>query len=302
MSDEPPLIDGVAHSAVTALQAPAAQGNPMLRELNLLAGRMTGTPGIRTKTKAASLADDLVQRFEQQIADGGMPPGSRFPSEKAITEDFGVSRTVVREAFARLAARGLLVSRRGSGAYVAEDAQYRGFEMRPVAEIEDVIRLLEMRMGFEVEMADLAARRRTEEDLAEMRRALAAMEESADVDGSVKADAAFHSAIARATGNDYFTRFTEFLGVRLVPSRRLSSTPCLRSAPRCWEVPLESRSSWCWSSPTVSSPSRSSSSIRTRTGWPSVRKNSALTRWIGAGPTCDRCYQGGIGKVLNLMT
>ena len=221
MSDEPPLIDGVEHSAVTALQAPAAQGNPMLRELNLLAGRMTGTPGTRTKTKAASLADDLVQRFEQQIADGGMPPGSRFPSEKAITEDFGVSRTVVREAFARLAARGLLVSRRGSGAYVAEDAQYRGFEMRPVAEIEDVIRLLEMRMGFEVEMADLAARRRTEEDLAEMRRALAAMEESADVDGSVKADAAFHSAIARATGNDYFTRFTEFLGVRLVPSRRL---------------------------------------------------------------------------------
>ncbi len=49
-------------------------------------------------TKAASLADDLVQRFEERIETGEMPPGSRFPTEKAITEDFGVSRTVVREA------------------------------------------------------------------------------------------------------------------------------------------------------------------------------------------------------------
>ena len=71
-------------------------------------------------TKAASLADDLVQRFEQQIEKGDMPPGARFPTEKAITEAFGVSRTVVREAYSRLAARGLLVSRRGSGAYVPD--------------------------------------------------------------------------------------------------------------------------------------------------------------------------------------
>ena len=49
-------------------------------------------------TKAASLADDLVQRFEEQIETGEMPVGSRFPTEKEITETFGVSRTVVREA------------------------------------------------------------------------------------------------------------------------------------------------------------------------------------------------------------
>ena len=174
-------------------------------------------------TKAASLADDLVQRFEQQIERGEMPPGSRFPTEKAITESFGVSRTVVREAYSRLAARGLLISRRGSGAYVAEGAQYRAFQVTPdeVSEIDDVLRLLEMRMGFEMEMAGLAAERRTESDLAEMRKALAAMDSSIDVDGSVAADAAFHAAIARATGNDYFLRFTQFLGVRLVPSRKL---------------------------------------------------------------------------------
>ena len=174
-------------------------------------------------TKAASLADDLVQRFEEQIETGEMPVGSRFPTEKEITETFGVSRTVVREAYSRLAARGLLVSRRGSGAYVPDGAQYRAFQVtaEEIGEIDDVLKLLEMRMGFEAEMADLAARRRTGADLVALRRALDAMEESSDVDASVAADAAFHAAIARATGNPYFLRFTQFLGVRLVPSRRL---------------------------------------------------------------------------------
>lgn len=174
-------------------------------------------------TKAASLADDLVQRFEEQIETGEMAPGARFPTEKAITEAFGVSRTVVREAYSRLAARGLLESRRGSGAYVPDGAQYRAFQIAAdeIGAIDDVLKLLEMRMGFEAEMADLAARRHTDADLAAIRRALDAMEASEDVDASVAADAAFHAAIAAATGNGYFLRFTQFLGVRLVPSRRL---------------------------------------------------------------------------------
>src|SRR3546814_5019114 len=155
-------------------------------------------------TKAASLADDLVQRFEEQIETGEMPVGSRFPTEKEITETFGVSRTVVREAYSRLAARGLLVSRRGSGAYVPDGAQYRAFQVtaEEIGEIDDVLRLLEMRMGFEVEMADLAARRRTDADLAALRRPLGAMEDGRDVDESVAPDAALHAAIASATGQD----------------------------------------------------------------------------------------------------
>ncbi|USU10863.1 FadR family transcriptional regulator [Sphingomonadaceae bacterium OTU29THOMA1] len=174
-------------------------------------------------TKAASLADSLVQQFEQKIERGELPPGSRFPTEKVVTEEFGVSRTVVREAFARLTARGLLISKRGSGAYVADGAQYRAFQVTPqeVSAIEDVLKLLEMRMGFETEMAQLAAVRRSDDDLAAMRMALDAMGQSQDVDASIAADAAFHGAIAHATGNIYYTRFTEFLGVRFIPSRRL---------------------------------------------------------------------------------
>lgn len=173
-------------------------------------------------TKAASLADDLVTRFEHEIARGELKPGDRFPTEKTISERFAVSRTVVREAFARLAARNLLVSRRGSGAYVADGANYQAFQVGPeqLRDVDDVLRLLEMRMALETEMADLAARRRTEPDLAAMRDSLAAMDEACDVDSSIAADTAFHGAIAAATHNEHFRSFTAFLGIRLVPPRR----------------------------------------------------------------------------------
>jgi GntR family transcriptional repressor for pyruvate dehydrogenase complex len=174
-------------------------------------------------TKAASLADDLVRQFERRIEAGDMPPGSRFPTEKAITDSFSVSRTVVREAFARLAARGLLESRQGSGAYVAQGARYQAFQVTPeeMGEMDDVIKLLEMRMALETEIADLAASRRTDEDIAEMRKWLELMRTSGDIDEAVAADMAFHRAIAAATRNDYYLRFMDFLGIRLVPPRRL---------------------------------------------------------------------------------
>jgi DNA-binding FadR family transcriptional regulator len=172
-------------------------------------------------TKAASLADELVRQLERRIDSGELPPGARFPTEKAITDSAGVSRTVVREAFARLAAKGLLESRRGSGAYVSEGARYRAFQVtaEEMREVDDVIKLLEMRMALETEMAGLAAQRRTDEDIVVLRECLDRMASAEDVEASVEADAAFHATIARATRNDYYSRFMDFLGIRLVPRR-----------------------------------------------------------------------------------
>lgn len=174
-------------------------------------------------TKAASLADKLVALLEQEIHGGAMPPGARFPTEKSLAQQFDVSRTVVREAFARLVARGLIVSRRGSGAFIADEALFGAFQVTAaeVAEVEDVIALLELRIGFEAEMTELAAIRRTDAQLEAIRTALVALQQAGHGDHAAVADAAFHVAIAQATSNPYFVRFTEFLGVRLVPSRRL---------------------------------------------------------------------------------
>ena len=112
-------------------------------------------------SKTISLADALFSKLEARILSGEMPPGSRFPSQKEIAEVEQVSRTVVREAVARLEAQGFAVSRQGSGVYVPDNVRYRAFQVtrEELSELSDVIKLLEMRLAIETEMAALAAPR-----------------------------------------------------------------------------------------------------------------------------------------------
>lgn len=174
--------------------------------------------------RRSSLTDDLFVKLEARIRSGEMPPGSRFPAQKDICAAENVSRTVVREASARLAAQGLTTSRQGSGVFVADTAAYRAFQVTPeeLGELADVIKLLEMRLAIETEMAALAAARRTTGDIGTIRQALQWMAEvSDDPAAAAQADIAFHLAIARATQNDYYVRLIDFLGLRLVPPRNL---------------------------------------------------------------------------------
>jgi DNA-binding FadR family transcriptional regulator len=183
----------------------------------------------------ASLAGELFAKIEARIRSGELLPGTRLPTQKEIADSERVSRTVVREAVARLSAQGLTVSRQGSGVFVADTAQYRAFQITPeeLNELADVIKLLEIRLGVETEMAGLAAARRTTADIGAIQDALQDMVElEADPVAAAKADRAFHLAIARATQNDYYVRFAEFLGLRLVPPRNLY----LRNQPQSAQV------------------------------------------------------------------
>jgi DNA-binding FadR family transcriptional regulator len=174
--------------------------------------------------KAVSLADELYAKLKSGIMSGELAPGSKLPSQKDIAETEEVSRTVVREAVARLEAQGYAQARQGSGVYVSESARYRAFQVtrEELSELSDIIKLLEMRLAIETEMAGLAAARRDQNDIVALRTALKRMREVADDPAaSALADTQFHMAIARATKNDYFVRFIDFLGVRLVPPRNL---------------------------------------------------------------------------------
>jgi len=172
----------------------------------------------------SSLTTDLFTKIEAQIRSGELAPGLRLPTQKEIALTENVSRTVVREAFARLTAQGLTVSRQGSGVYVADTAAYRAFQITKdeLHELADVIKLLEMRLAVETEMAGLAASRRTTADIERIQEALQDMvENQSDPIAAAKADTAFHLAIARATQNEYFGRLVDFMGLRLVPPRNL---------------------------------------------------------------------------------
>lgn len=174
--------------------------------------------------KDESLTGELFAKFEARIRSGELAPGQRLPAQKEIGFTENVSRTVVREAMARLTAQGLTVSRQGSGVFVAEAAEYRAFQITrdEVNELADVIKLLEMRLGIETEMAGLAASRRTTADIGDMQDALQIMADShADPAMAIHADTNFHLAIARATQNDYYVRLIDFIGLRLVPPRNI---------------------------------------------------------------------------------
>ena len=173
----------------------------------------------------------LAEWFAREIRAGRLMSGEKLPTEQELNARFGVSRTVIREAMASLRSEGLVVSRQGSGVFVADHRASQAFriildEARSLTEIENV---LQLRLAVEVEAAAIAAEKRSDEDLAHMRRWLDSIDASISAgDSAIESDFAFHCAISVATGNPYFERFMHFLGSAIIPPRSirpLSETP-----------------------------------------------------------------------------
>jgi GntR family transcriptional regulator, transcriptional repressor for pyruvate dehydrogenase complex len=161
-----------------------------------------------TGTLGARVAEQLLNKIRLD----DLQPGARLPSEQAMAQHFGVSRTVVREAIALLKAEGLLETRKGSGAFVrnADAAHALRADRLTEQSIQSLLNVIEVRRGMEAEAASLAAVRRSPGQLADIEHALRRIEEAvaAGSDG-VEEDAKFHQSIAVATGNPYWVRFVE---------------------------------------------------------------------------------------------
>ena len=149
----------------------------------------------RLPRKRRSLAQELVTVLSEQIRDGQLKRGDKLPTESAIMDAHGVSRTVVREAISRLQAAGQVKPRHGIGTFVLDTPSPSGFRIDPatIVTLRDVLAILELRISLEVESAGLAALRRSDEQLAGMRAALDALNESAAHAGdAVASDFQFH--------------------------------------------------------------------------------------------------------------
>jgi GntR family transcriptional repressor for pyruvate dehydrogenase complex len=160
------------------------------------------------------LSDRLAAWLASEVEDGALRPGERLPTEPQLAQAHGVSRTVVREAVHQLKSQGLLVSRQGSGVFVAPPAAHRplAFDPRVLESLTAVVQMVEVRRALEGEVAALAALRATRTQIAGLRRALAAIEAAAAAGGDgVAEDLAFHRAIAAATGNPQFISLLGFL-------------------------------------------------------------------------------------------
>ena len=182
----------------------------------------TSTELLRRRPR--SLALELVEALGDRIRDGRLAAGDKLPTEAEFMAEFGVSRTVVREAISKLQASGLVQTRHGIGTFVVGLGEAAPFKLAPeqFATLRDVIAVLELRIGIETEAASLAAQRRNADNLQQMRSALdavaAAVEQGRDAVGP---DFQFHLEIARATQNAHFADLMASLGAMIIPRARL---------------------------------------------------------------------------------
>jgi GntR family transcriptional repressor for pyruvate dehydrogenase complex len=181
-----------------------------------------------TLERDATLAARVTEQVKQYIVTGHLRPGDRLPPERELARQFGVSRTVVREAVRTLTAQGLLEVRAGSGTVVrnpsaGDVAESMALFLRVGHPGLDLKKILEVRRMLEVEIAALAAERRTDADIAAMDANVA--ETAAvgnDREGWVANDMAFHALLARATQNVLFSLLLDSLANVLTPVRRMS--------------------------------------------------------------------------------
>ena len=183
---------------------------------------------IRPVVAERKLSRRLFEQLAEEIKSGRFAPGERLPTEQALTRAARVSRTVVREAVAALRAEGLVVTRQGVGAFVSAEPQRAPFRIEPerLQSLDDILGVMELRLGVEIESAGLAAERASRAQLRTIHNALNAIEEaSAAGRSAVDEDLGFHRAIAEATGNPEFPRFLQFIGRHLIPRRTVSGLP-----------------------------------------------------------------------------
>lgn len=168
-----------------------------------------------------SLSAQLIAELRELIANGTFKPGDKLPSENELIRRYSVSRTVVREAISGLRADGILVTRQGVGAFVTNQTGKRLEPFNP-EDLKAVLHMIEFRIAIETEAAGFAAERRTEEDLAELKRCydeLAAL--ALDAKAFALPDYNFHLAIAKAAHNPYFLQIEEHIGAQIIPHSKL---------------------------------------------------------------------------------
>lgn len=179
------------------------------------------TPIARTK-----VFEQIVAQIEQRVLSGELRNGDHLGSERELAEQFGASRTAVREALKTLAQKGLVDMRPGRGTMVI-DGTSRAMRhslhlMMRVEQLHSPVNLVEVREILEPEIAALAAARATEGDIAALREAVAVMDRALDdADTYIAADNDFHRTLAGATRNPLILALTDSIVDLLSEQRKL---------------------------------------------------------------------------------
>lgn len=160
---------------------------------------------------SSRLYEQMAARIRKQIVDGTIETGDRLPNERDLAKQYGVSRTVVREAIKTLKQEGLVEVRAGLGTF-AVDATGKALKqtfdlMMSFGKESTLADIVEIREILEPQIAAMAARRATDDDIARMDESIALMEEHMEViEKYTEEDHSFHLALAQATQNSIIPR------------------------------------------------------------------------------------------------
>ena len=177
-----------------------------------------------------SLREQVLHAIGIRIIGGELQPGDVLPKEDTLSKEYGVSRTVIREAVKGLAARGLVESRPKVGTIIRPRSDWQMLDpavLEWVAATEEtgdfMYHLAEVRQAIEPATAELAARNATPEDVATMREAYAQLEKSiSDQDAWALADLAYHESIVAAAHNEFLAYIIRALRRPLQSKRRIN--------------------------------------------------------------------------------
>jgi GntR family transcriptional repressor for pyruvate dehydrogenase complex len=170
------------------------------------------------------LSDKVADMMLETILSKRLEIGDRLPSERELGEQFGVSRTVIREAVRALVAKGVIEVRSGSGlrvAAVAPEAVSESMSLFLRGGSIDFEKVHEVRALLEVHLAGMAAERAAPEDIAALCAVHERMESTTgDVEAAAADDLEFHRTIARATHNELYLILMDSIGTSLIDIRR----------------------------------------------------------------------------------
>ena len=155
------------------------------------------------------LSEKVASSLLSAIIEKRLRPGDPLPSQRELGEQYGVSRTVIREAVGSLEARGVLEVRAGSGLRLTSvDASSVAESLRFFVRTSDVLdysKVHEVRTMIETHCAELAATLATDSDVAAIRHWVDEQAASGeDLEAAARCDLEFHRAIAKTTGNELY--------------------------------------------------------------------------------------------------
>jgi GntR family transcriptional repressor for pyruvate dehydrogenase complex len=155
-----------------------------------------------------TLSQKIERKIEEAIRQKKLIPGAKLPSERELCESFAVSRTALREALRRLSARGLISVRKGSGMFVSEiktEDAIKSLNLYYDLKFDTnlISQIIEVRRLFEPEIARLASRNRTVEDILQLRDNLLDLINCDPDNTQMEVDMInrFHMNLSKATGN-----------------------------------------------------------------------------------------------------